>query len=90
MDEDWIDVLYDKLIKVENEDKFYGEATFLVWHEAYGFFKVTEEIDSDGFDSVAERYKNDLEGTDYDFCSKSEDEWERRHYIISLQEYKRL
>ncbi len=71
-----VDIIYSELVKVENEDNGYGLATFLVWHQAYGYFKVTEEIESDNGEDVAKYYKTELEGTHYDWCSKSEDEWE--------------
>jgi hypothetical protein len=72
MDEHWDDIIYDLLIKVEDDIL----ATFLVWHEAYGYFKVTEEIDVDGIDDVAKYYKEELKNTTYNWLSKSEDEWE--------------
>ncbi len=75
MDEDWIDVLYDKLIKVEDSSNGYGLATFLVWHEAYGYFKVTEEIESDNEEDAYTYYKNNLEGTGYDWIKRTEEEW---------------
>ncbi len=40
-------IIYSELVKVENEDNGYGLATFLVWHQVYGYFKVTDEIESD-------------------------------------------
>ena len=69
------EIIYDKFIKVENEENGYGLVTFLVSHEAYGYFKVTEEIESDGWCNVATYYKNELQGTDFDWSRKSEDEW---------------
>ena len=76
---DWIDIFYDRFVKVENEANGYGLVTFLVWHEAYGYFKVTEEIEVDGGDDVVIYYKEELEGTTYDWESKTEDEWYNLH-----------
>ena len=69
------EIIYYKLIKIENEDNGYGLVTFHVSHEYYGEFKVTEKIDSDGWCNVATYYKNELQGTDYDWSRYSEDEW---------------
>ena len=71
-----VDIIYSELVKVENEDNGYGLATFLVWHQAYGYFKVTEKIDVDGVEDVAQYYKTELEGTDYDWLRRTEEEWE--------------
>jgi len=81
MDEHWDDIIYDLLIKVEDDIL----ATFLVWHEAYGYFKVTEEIDVDGIDDVAKYYKEELKNTTYDWSSKSEDEWESLYEAKEFQ-----
>ena len=70
-----VDIIYSELVKVENEDKGYGLVTFLVWHEVYGYFKVTEEIDVDAAD-VAKYYREELDGTDYDWTYRTEEEWE--------------
>ena len=70
------EVLYDNLIKVKNENNGYALVTFFVWHEAYGYFRVTEEIEADSPEDVATYYKRELDGTPYDWCSKTEDEWE--------------
>ena len=73
------EIIYYNLIKVENENNGYGLVTFLVSHEYYGEFKVTEEIDVDGVDCVATYYKTDLEGMDYDWSRYTEDEWHKMH-----------
>ncbi len=79
-----VEVLFGKFIKVENEINGYGLITFLVWHEAYGYFKVTEEIEADGKDVVI-YYKEELEGTPYDFLSRAEDEWESLYEAKELE-----
>jgi hypothetical protein len=76
---DWVDVLYSDFVKVENEVNGYGLVTFLVWHEVNGYFQVTEEIDVDGVEDVVIYYKEELEGTHFDWCRYSEDEWYKMH-----------
>lgn len=79
------DVLYSDFVKVKNENNGYGLVTFFVWHEAYGYFRVTEEIEADSPEDVATYYKRELDGTPYDWCSKSEDEWELLYEAKELE-----
>ena len=73
------EIIYYNLIKVENENNGYGLVTFLVSHEYYGEFKVTEEIEADSPEDVATYYKRELQGMDYDWSRHTEDEWHKMH-----------
>ncbi len=73
------EIIYDNLVKVENENNGYGLVTFLVSHEYYGEFKVTEEIEADSPEDVATYYKRELQGMDYDWSRHTEDEWHKMH-----------
>ncbi len=73
------EIIYYNLVKVENENNGYGLVTFLVSHEYYGEFKVTEEIDVDGIICVATYYKTDLQGSSYDWSRYSKEEWHKMH-----------
>ena len=75
----YCEIIYYNLIKVENEDNGYGLVTFIVSHEYYGEFKVTEEIEADSPEDVATYYKRELQGMDYDWSRHTEDEWHKMH-----------
>ncbi len=70
------EIIYYTLIKVEDENNGYGLVTFLVSHEHYGYFKVTEEIEADSPEDVATYYKRELEGMNYDWSRHTEDKWQ--------------
>ncbi len=71
MDQDWVDVTFSKFLKIE----FQGQnaiLTFLVEHEAWGYFQVSCDWDElEGWEEVpfynidiAKWYEDDIDGTD--------------------------
>ena len=81
MDQDWIDVTFADFLKIE----FQGQnaiLTFLVYHEAWGFFQVSCDWDElEGYEDVpfnsidiATWYTKDIDGMSCDWDLKEFDE----------------